>query len=244
MFSRIVIALAATLALGVGLRAQDTPRIWQGVYTDVQAERGKTVFNTACIRCHGADLGGTTAPALTGDRFQSSWGGEMVDSLFAKIRDTMPPNFGTILDDQAKLDIVAYILQTNGFPAGTAELKADSAELATTQILRKGERASVQNFSLVQAVGCLAKGPGETWMLTRSADPVTTRDDVPNERSLNAAASRPLGTKSYRLISVVPFEPQTHAGQKMEARGLIYTEPGNERINLTSLKTIGSGCTE
>ena len=41
----------------------------------------------------------------------------MVDSLFTKVRDTMPPNFGTILDDQVKLDIVTYILQTNGFPA-------------------------------------------------------------------------------------------------------------------------------
>ena len=30
----------------------------------------------------------------------------------------MPPNFGTILDDSTKLDIVTYILQTNGYPAG------------------------------------------------------------------------------------------------------------------------------
>ena len=65
---------------------------------------------------------GTTAPALKGDRFQSSWGGDVIESLFGKIRDTMPPNFGTILDDQAKLDIVTYILQTNGYPAGASEL--------------------------------------------------------------------------------------------------------------------------
>ena len=31
-----------------------TPRIWQGVFTDAQAERGQTRFNTACIRCHGS----------------------------------------------------------------------------------------------------------------------------------------------------------------------------------------------
>jgi len=242
MFRRTVIALIAVLGCGIALRAQDTSRIWQGVYTAAQAERGKTVFNTTCLRCHAVDLSGTTAPALKGDRFQSSWGGGMIDSLFGKIRDTMPPNFGTLLDDQAKLDIVAYILQTNGFPAGASELKPDSSDLATAQILKKGEQASVQNFSLVQTVGCLSSGPNNTWMLTRTADPVTTRDDVPSERGLATAASRPLGTKTYRLISVVPFKPDSQKGQKVEARGLIYTESGDERINLTSLKAIGTSC--
>jgi len=242
MFRRGVIALGVLLACGVVLRAQDTPRIWQGVYTTAQADRGKAVFNTTCLRCHGEDLGGNTAPALKGDRFQSSWGGDVIDSLFTKVRDTMPPNFGTILDDQVKLDIVTYILQTNGFPAGTTEIKVGSSDLATVQILNKGEQAAVQNFSLVQAVGCLATGPNNTWMLTRTAEPVTTRDDAPSERGLATAASKPLGTRTFRLISVTPFKPEAHAGQKMEARGLIYNEPGDERINLTSLRATGAGC--
>jgi len=242
MFGRTVVALIAALGCGVGLRAQDTPRIWQGVYTTAQAERGKTVFDTACIRCHGADLAGTTAPALKGDRFQATWGGEMLESLFGKIRDTMPPNFGTILDDQAKLDIVTYILQTNGFPSGSSELAIASADLASAQILRKGEQATVQNFSLVQTVGCLVSGPNDTWVLTRTADPVTTRDDVPNERGLETAASRALGTKTFRLLSAAPFRPESHLGQKVEARGLVYNEPGYERITLTSLQATGSSC--
>lgn len=123
MFVRTVFALIALIGCGVALSAQDTPRIWQGVYTSGQAERGKAAFNNACIRCHGEDLAGTTAPALKGERFESSWGGGTIENLFVKIRDTMPPNFGTILDDQAKLDIVSYILQTNGFPAGSSELQ-------------------------------------------------------------------------------------------------------------------------
>ena len=244
MVRRAVVALIALLATGIALRAQDTPRIWQGVYTTGQAERGKAVFNTTCLRCHGEDLAGNTAPALKGDRFQSSWGGDQIDSLFTKVRDTMPPNFGTILDDQVKLDVVTYILQTNGFPAGTTELTVGSADLATVQILKKGEQAVVQNFSLVQTVGCLAQGPNNTWLLTRTADPVTTRDDVPSDRALTAAASKGLGAKTFRLISVVPFKPESHAGQKMEARGLIYAEPGDERINLTSLRALGGNCSE
>jgi hypothetical protein len=30
----------------------------------------------------------------------------------------------------------------------------------------------------------------------------------------------------------------------MEARGLIYAEPGDERINLTSLRALGGNCSE
>jgi mono/diheme cytochrome c family protein len=242
MFTRTVVGLVVLLACGVGLRAQDTPRIWQGVYTTAQAERGKAVFSTTCLRCHGEDLGGTTAPALKGDRFQSSWGGDVLESLFTKVRDTMPPNFGTILDAQVKLDIVTYILQVNGFPAGQTELAVGSTDLASAQILKKGEQAGAQNFSLVQTVGCLTSGANNIWMLTQTAEPVPTREDLPSESGLEAAASRPLGTRTFRLISVAPFKPESQKGQKVEARGLIYTEPGDERINLTSLRPTGRAC--
>jgi quinoprotein glucose dehydrogenase len=242
MFTRTVVGLSVLLACGVGLRAQDTPRIWQGVYTAAQAERGKAVFNTTCLRCHGEDLGGTTAPALKGERFQSSWGGDVIESLFTKVRDTMPPNFGTILEAQVKLDIVTYILQVNGFPGGSTDLLVGSTDLASAQILAKGEQAGAQNFSLVQTVGCLTSGANNTWVLTRTAEPVPTREEVSSESGLAAAASRPLGTKIFRLISAVPFKPESQTGQKVEARGLIYIEPGDERINLTSLRTTGMSC--
>lgn len=235
--------IAALCAAGwTSVQAQSPERIWQGVFTDAQAERGKATFNTACIRCHGGDLAGTTAPALRGDRFFTTWGGEPIDRLFLKIRDTMPPNFGTILDDQAKLDIVTYILQTNGFPSGARDLALGGDDLANSQILRKGEQAIVQNFSLIQTVGCLSRGPNKTWMLTRTADPVTTRDDVPTAQGIAAAASKPLGTRAFRLLGVVPFSPESHQGHKMEARGLVYTEPGDERITLTSLQMAGTSC--
>jgi mono/diheme cytochrome c family protein len=231
--------MASTAA---GLGAQDAPRIWQGVYTGAQAERGKTTFDTACIRCHGADLAGTTAPALKGDRFRATFGNETVDRLFIKIRDTMPPNFGTILDDAAKIDIVSYILQTNGYPAGGRELTTSGDELAAMQILRKGEQASVTNFSLVQTVGCLAKGPNDSWVLTNTAEPAATRDDAPSRDALTAAAARPLGTGTFLLLSAAPHSPAAHQGHKMEARGLVYQDPADARLTLTSLQMVGTAC--
>jgi mono/diheme cytochrome c family protein len=241
---RTVLGVAVVLVCAISLRAQNPePRIWQGVYTTAQAERGKTSFNSSCLRCHGDKLQGNTAPALSGDRFFTTWGSEPIASLFAKIRDTMPPNFGTSIDDETKLDIVAYILQTNGYPAGAAELTQNGSDLASAQILKKGEQAIVQNFSLVQTVGCLARGPDNTWVLTRTSDPLVTRDDVPSPQSLTTAASRPLGTRTFRLLSAKPFSPETHQGHKMEARGLIYSEPGDERLTLTSLRMAGN-CSE
>jgi len=242
MRSFIVAALVLTCAIAG--KAQNTePRIWQGVYTTDQAERGKTSFNSSCLRCHGDKLQGNTAPALSGDRFFTTWGNEPIASLFAKIRDTMPPNFGTSIDDQTKLDIVAYILQTNGYPSGAGELTQNGSDLATAQILKKGEQALVQNFSLVQAVGCLGRGPDNTWVLTRTSDPLVTRDDAPSPQSLASAATRPLGTRTFRLLSAKPFSPESHQGHKMEARGLIYSDAGDERLTLTSLMMMGA-CSE
>jgi cytochrome c5 len=167
---------AAACVVAVGAQGQPAePRIWQGIFTADQAARGKETYTTVCLRCHAGDLTGVTGPALTGDRFFSSWGGEPLDRLFLKIRDTMPPNFGTVLDDKAKLDVVTYILQTNGFPAGANELAVGGDDLASAQILKKGQQAAVQNFSLVQTVGCLVKGDGNGWKLARTAEPLSTR---------------------------------------------------------------------
>jgi cytochrome c5 len=232
--------IGVCVGVAVPVRAQDTARIWQGVYTATQAERGKTTFNTACIRCHGADLAGTTAPALKGDRFMTTFGNESVDRLFLKIRDTMPPNFGSTLDDSARIDIVSYILQTNGFPPGGRDLTASGDDLAGVQILRQGEQANVTNFSLVQTVGCLARGPNESWVLINTAEPAATRDDAPTADALTTAAGRPLGNGTFLLLNAGPHSPTAHQGHKMEARGLVYRDPVDARLTLTSLQMVGT----
>lgn len=236
----LLIASAAGPPLEVSAQGEARD-IWSGIYTDAQAERGKAVYAEACVRCHGSDLKGTTAPALTGEPFMKVWGGEPIERLYVKIRDTMPPSFGTILDDSAKIDIVSYILQTGGYPSGPSELRV-GRELAAVQILRKGEKPTAQNFSLVQAVGCLARGDGNAWTLTSASEPAVTRDDKPPADALTAAATAPLGSGTFLLLSVVPFNPAAHVGQKMEARGLVYREPGDARITLTSLQPTGAPC--
>jgi mono/diheme cytochrome c family protein len=234
----LIVAAGWMLALAGASAQVPPPKIWTGVYTTAQAGRGQATFTTACIRCHGADLAGTTAPALKGEHFMATWGGGSLSRLFEKIRDTMPPQFGTnILSDTAKLEIVAFILQTNGFPAGARELGAGD-DLAAIQILRQGEQAKVQNFSLVQTVGCLTRGDSG-WMLRSSSEPVVTTANAPSAEALAAATSRPLGTGSFQLLSAAQFDPAANQGKKVEARGLIYQDPADALLTVTSLTAVG-----
>ena len=47
---------------------------------------------------------------------------------------------------------------------------------------------------------------------------------------------------AFLLLSVVPFSPASHVGQKMEARGLVYNDADSSRLTLTSLKPTGASC--
>ena len=95
----LVVALIAGAWASVTAQAQGAaaPKadatIWQGVYTAAQAARGEAVYQSMCLRCHGADLGGGRQggiPALKGDSFWESWEGTRVGTLFTTVQNTMP----------------------------------------------------------------------------------------------------------------------------------------------------------
>jgi len=230
------------------VRALETIKVakkttWDGVFTAAQADRGKANFLAGrCGGCHKLDLTGDRGPALKGDDFLAHWDNGSVVTLFDKIRETMPPNAANETTDDAKIDIVAYLLQENGFPAGRNELRADADSLGIVDIVRKGQTTTIPNFSLVQVVGCLTQGPNNAWTLTKTTAPALTRDEEPTAAALKTAQSKSLGAETFHLVSVVPFKPETHAGQKMEARGLLYKDQVDARLNLTSLQTINSSC--
>jgi S-disulfanyl-L-cysteine oxidoreductase SoxD len=217
-------------------------KIWTGVYTAEQAERGKVNFTGSCTRCHLGDLSGGIGPSLQGERFIKAWENENLYRLFVKIRDTMPPNFGTALTEEGKLDVIAYLLQVNGFPSGSADLKVDTDALEGVQIVKKEADTAVPNFTLVQVVGCLTPGPDNIWQLTRTTEPVVTKDQSSTADELEAADSQPLGSQTFRLVSTGTFKSALQDGRKVQAKGLLYREPAESRLNLTSLQTIGPGC--
>jgi mono/diheme cytochrome c family protein len=234
--------------LRVDLRALEGIKIakktvWDGVFTTAQAERGKENYLTGrCGGCHKLDLTGDRGPALKGEDFIAHWENGSVITLFDKIRETMPQNSPNDVTEDAKADIVAYLLQANGFPTGRTELRADAESLGIIDIVRKGRSNTIANFSLVQVVGCLTQAADKAWTLTSTSDPVLTRDEEPNAAALRTAQNKALGSQTFQLISVVPFKPESHKGQKMEARGLLYRDQSDARLNLTSLQMLSGSC--
>ena len=129
---------ACTLLGAAGTQAART--VWDGVYTEAQAERGRASYKQTCLSCHRDDLrGDSTAPSLVGESFLFLWGDMQVGELSARIQKVMPPERPGSLPAQDYTDIVAFILQQNGFPAGSGELPAESA---AAQILITAKRPS------------------------------------------------------------------------------------------------------
>lgn len=139
------LVLAVLWTAGVtqsSLRAQAAPgaarTVWDGVYTEAQAERGLAAYKSACSECHGADLTGDGfAPALTGAEFSGNWNELSVGDLFERIRISMPPTGPATMEPAQKADVVAYVMKFNKYPAGTTELEPKTDVLKLIKIEMK-----------------------------------------------------------------------------------------------------------
>ena len=117
-----------TLVLtSVGLVAEAQQSVEGTGFTAAQAASGQAAYVEVCAECHGATLqGGAHAPDLAGRGFMSVWGTRTSRRLFNQIRREMPMGRGGSLSDETYLNIVAFILETNGRAAGPEALRADA----------------------------------------------------------------------------------------------------------------------
>jgi mono/diheme cytochrome c family protein len=98
-------------------------------FSAAQAARGKAAYNSNCAVCHGNTMtNGTFGTPLAGTYFKDKWAGKTVRAFYNKAK-TMPPPAPSSLPDDTYADIVAYVLDINGFKAGDAELAANSEAL-------------------------------------------------------------------------------------------------------------------
>jgi cytochrome c len=131
-----IIPFVTILMLQWTARAQPTRSVWDGVYTEEQALRGKNLYAQQCASCHSPDLtggasGGDVAPPLAGSEFMTGWDGLTVGDLFDRIRISMPQDSPGSLSDQQSSDVLAFLLATNKLPAGTTELAKETMALKT-----------------------------------------------------------------------------------------------------------------
>lgn len=122
---RIIFAAAALVLMAGQAAAQTRVSIWDGVYSDAQAGRGRTLYMQNCSRCHGSDLAGNfETPPLVG-RFMPYWSGSTLDALFDYVSTAMPLDHPGALGAGANSDILAHILKSNALPSGSRELSAE-----------------------------------------------------------------------------------------------------------------------
>jgi S-disulfanyl-L-cysteine oxidoreductase SoxD len=115
--------LGISAVLSISARAANS----DGWYTPDQAARGHITFNSYCAQCHRPDLQGAVGPALVGDAFLTHWGNKPLGDLFEFEHTKMPAtNPGSVPEDKI-WTITAYILQKNGFPAGSGPLGPTAA---------------------------------------------------------------------------------------------------------------------
>jgi cytochrome c len=121
------------LLCSLPLAGQESHRTtWDGVYTEAQAKRGESIYIDSCSNCHGRTLEGLDmTPPLSGGAFMSNWDGLSIGDLVDRIRSSMPLDRPGALSRQENVDVVAYILRFDQFPAGKDELPRD------TQILKQ-----------------------------------------------------------------------------------------------------------
>jgi mono/diheme cytochrome c family protein len=100
--------------------------ILEGVSTEDQVNRGKAVYSASCANCHGSRLRGSPGgPGVAGPDFEETWVGASVYDLFTFVKTQMPKARPATLSSKKYIDVVAYILNRNGFPAGETELSVD-----------------------------------------------------------------------------------------------------------------------
>jgi mono/diheme cytochrome c family protein len=239
---RLTVAWLFTVAVAAQSTDPSTKTVWQGVYSEAQAARGRTEYTTHCANCHRDDLSGYNQ-VLKGPRFMEKNRESTLHLFFEKTKTTMPRGAPASLTDKAYVDIVSYVLQVNEFPAGAEELRVE--DLTKVHVVGKAGPEPVPDFALVRVVGCLTANASDgAWMLTHSIDPVRTGNPQPVAGEREAAEAWPLGPRTYRLLVSAAYTPETLKGHRVEVRGFLIRRPTENRLNITSLETLEPTCGE
>jgi mono/diheme cytochrome c family protein len=97
-------------------------------FTSAQAERGHQAYAHNCLDCHGSNLdnGEFGGPPLKGQFFARHWEAGNVAALFGFMKAKMPPDRPGELNNETYADLIAYILEQNGYTSGDTELSVDT----------------------------------------------------------------------------------------------------------------------
>jgi alcohol dehydrogenase (cytochrome c) len=103
------------------------------LFNPAQSAHGRKVYvEQQCSLCHGESMrGSASAPALADPGFRAAWQDRSLGALFDCMKSTMPPGRSAALSDVEYVDLLAAILEANGFAPGNEQggLPADPEKL-------------------------------------------------------------------------------------------------------------------
>lgn len=230
--SALFVASAGSVLLSAQVLGASGRTVWDGVYTDAQAERGTAIFGQSCSNCHTLTPQGSRP--LAGDKFWEGYTQKTVGNLLTYVRTNMPNGNGGSLPASSYNDLVALILKSNGFPPGMSELSPET--ISTVQIIPKDGPGELPSNTLVRVVGCLARN-GSDWVLTSATAPERI------ERSGVGAedASRSLGDRTVALKFVLT-RLDSFVGQRMSVSGILIGAGGVNGVNVATVNRVADTC--
>jgi len=241
----VMFLLSGAVFLSAGQQSAERT-VLDGVYTEAQAERGTRAYMEHCSRCHDVDLrGNPVAPSLTGARFIDAWREDSLHSLFDHMTTRMPREPLTRLPTPVYVDILAFILQFNGYPPGQQELTEE--QIPRVRFVDLSGPQPLPNLALVRVVGCLTAGEKGAWMLTRATEPVRDNDGrTTTPEQIRAAGDARLGSGSFELQNLSDlrdgFTAEPYSGKRVQVKGALVRRPALDRISVTLLETAATSC--
>lgn len=243
-----VAAFSFALSASGCLAADATPRtVLDGVYSAAQMTRGRNTYRRHCKGCHLDNLlGDGVDPPLTSSLFIDAWREDYLASLFDFVSNRMPRGRDVkpgSLKTQEYLDIVAYILSYNEYPAGSAELKLE--DLNTVMLVGPEGPAPLPPSAMMRTVGCFQR-VDEAWRLQEAATPARVRDpDETTPAEVARSAQLPQGTLDFQLNNLDQLkdvEPAATAGRRVQIKGVLNGSGATARIYVLSLADTGQTC--
>jgi S-disulfanyl-L-cysteine oxidoreductase SoxD len=119
--------------LGSAQAQENGKTIWDGVYTEEQADRGEVTVRDNCLICHAQS-------EWTHPMFLSMRSGRPVYDMYEQLRMTMPYDAPGRLTAGEYADVVSFLLKLNSAPAGEEELPADPEGLSAIAVTAPGSR--------------------------------------------------------------------------------------------------------
>jgi hypothetical protein len=209
--------------------------VLDGVYVHPQADRGAEHFAEYCAKCHN----GSDGILLSSDGFFDRWREERLSTLFNFMQTKMPADAPGSLGEWDYLDLVAYILQINGYPEG--DQGGDLLPSQLDGILLVGNEGSrpLPAGTPVYAVGCLNHSVNG-WGLTSATGPWRSRFLPETDASFKKLGIQPLGSDEVRLQG--KFDISGGRDSRVYVRGSITSHDGESGIDVSALRVLNPQC--